>query len=316
MVDPGSQGSGAQPTDARDGMEALDRLARQRRADAEAAAEKPRPDFVTSVQYSEVVYTFRRGAIPFTLIDPSVLSRGLHERFALSPGAQDLGPLLKKMSPNALAQLSEEEILRRLVQADNALLGFAAGKYPIRHGFVPIAKVSMNFESVMVGVEGVSAVAEVIAKEIAELAWSAAGAARRWEDISPAQELVSFGTATRVQLPFPLEHFMAQALQRFLKSEVVGGSNFAGYMGPQSRHNEFQPSRANVASATMDELHIQVNRFDTQTGYPYQALVQFSVTARSDHGTGRVLVSSHMHYDRHVEFLQTLLEEFERDRRD
>ncbi|MFC7246969.1 hypothetical protein ACFQO7_31210 [Catellatospora aurea] len=290
----------------------LDVLALQRRASAEEAAELPRPEFILGVKYSEVVYTFATGSIPFMQADPTRLREDLYARFELTLDKINMAPLLSEMSAEALAALPFDDCLRRLVKADNSVLTFEAGKFPVRHGFVPIRKVKINIESIQVGVEGVSKIAEVVAQEVAERIWAAAGAlgeaTKRWEDIAPGLALTSYGTSTRVQLPFPFEALLAPGVRDFLAKSVTSGPSYGSCMGPLSQYNMFQPAQNTSVVATLDELDIQVNRFDTTTGYSYDGLLKIGVVARNDFGTGRVLVTSPMQYDRHVECLRALLD--------
>lgn len=288
-------------------------LARKRRESVEKEAQAPKPSFVTGVEHSEVVYNFHPAALPFVDVDPTVLSEQLKADYDLTLGRTDFSPLLKSIAREQLLQMDEAEILRRLVRSRDTILQFEGGRFPLRNDFVPIRSVDVSWESILVRVGGVSRVAEVVAGEVIETMWRLAGAQKRWQDIQEHIQMIGYGTTTRVQLPFLAEKLMNPLLTRAFKDSLSTGSEYVREMGRVRRGNDGVET---IAVSTLDELHVEVSKFDPATGTNSQNLVRFSVIAKSDHGTGRLSISSHLPYELHIRWLSELFDALSDDKGD
>jgi hypothetical protein len=286
----------------------LARETRERREIAVRESVRPRPKFIESVDMSEVLYVGRPPAFPLTLIDVAKLNEALRSQYQLEMADLDLSPLLTKLSRDQLARMDEVELLKRLAREPNAELKWVAGRFPLRDDFVPIRMIEINFESILVSVAGVSQVAEVIAKEVLELMWQIAGTKKRFADLDPLMSLVAYGTGTRLNLDQAPESLLLNpALVQFLDANLAEGSKYAASMG-RTRLSVDRATTKISAVASLDDLVLRVSRFDPASGYAEQSSVKFSVTAQNDYGSGRLLVSSTLPYEEHVQFLVELFQ--------
>lgn len=200
------------------------------------------------------------------------------------------------------------DTLRELTRAKdaNVRVKFEGGKFPTQYDFVPLQAMEFNFESITSRVAGQSVVADVVAKEVAEMIWASCGIVKRWEEISSKLQMIAYATSTKVQLGFPLEELLSKSVHAFLQEQALTGKNFASEMGALSARHNFGKAHTLSVVSFVDELHLAFKRFDKETGRSEDNLVMFSVSARDEYGTGVVKVSSHLSYDRHVEFLRQL----------
>jgi hypothetical protein len=282
-----------------DAGDAISEIARERRLAAERESTREKPAFLTGIEQSEILYTFRPLAMPYSTVDPVALSAKLEDIYGLRLARLDLSPLLNKMSKDQVLHLETSEALKAIVRAPESQLRWEDGRFPLRNDFVGIRGVSINFESILVVVAGVSEVAEVVAQEIVELMWRLSGAKKAWQDVQQGLMLTGYGTATRVDLGFASESLLAREFTDFLRDKLENGPSYARYMGRQATPDE----QSVVAVSGLDELHMKVSRFDPSAGNSSTSMVRFSVTARSDFRRGRMLVTTEMPFDKHMDFL-------------
>ncbi len=290
------------------GLEDLGEFARERRRAAAQATERARPSFVEFVDYSEVMYTFTppATALPLAQADSTTLAESIHRMYQSAPKLSDLSPLMEKHSKEEIMNMSENAMLAAILKSRSPSIVFEGGVFPLKNDFVAIHSIDVSFESVLVRAAGPSQVAEAIIVEFVEMLWKAAGVDKRWEHLSKSLVSTAYGTSTRVDLGLSVESLLSPAFRTFIQDDVVGGKNYAKFMGRQRVRNSSNPQPVSTMAA-LDELHMAVNTFDLSTGQHMANTVRFSVMAGSDYGTGRVRVSSTMHYDRHVEFLTDLI---------
>jgi len=289
-------------------MSDLARETRERRELAERESVRPRPKFIHSVEQSEVLYTFLPAAIPLAQIDANVLNDSLRSLYKLQLAGPDFAPLLTKIPREQLAQMDETELLNRLIRDRRASLKWTDGSFPLRDDFVPIRLVEVNFESIDVSVSGVSQVADVIAKEVMELLWQLAGSKRKFADLEYLLQLVAFATATRLNLGYQPECLLNPALMQFLDGNLAKGKRYASEMGRIKFPREAEEGNT-TAIAALDDLTIRVSRFNGTTGYAEDSEINFSVTTKSDYRTGRLLATTTLAYEKHVELLTELFGE-------
>jgi hypothetical protein len=285
--------------------DAISELARQRREIAERESTRPRPDFIQSVEHSEVIYYFLPVAIPFRQINIPAVSDALASQYEVRIAGPDFSPLLASFSLEQLMAMSEEEKMAHLVRTDDVRLRWTDGKFPLRDDFVPIRLIAFTFEAVQVAVAGVSQVAEVIVKEVVELVWQLAGAKKKFSDVERFIKLRGYGTVTRLELGYGPECLLNPAITEFLNSNLAEGKHYADSMGVVAVGNEVKNLNA---VAAFDDLTLRINTFNPMSGYSDSSEVQFSVTGSSDYTTGLLRARSSMPYEQHVEFLSGMFQ--------
>ncbi|MFG2757355.1 hypothetical protein [Streptomyces wuyuanensis] len=204
--------------------------------------------------------------------------------------------------------MSTNDALKELMRLNDSdvVIAFEGGKFPTQYDFVPLLSMQFNFESIVSRVAGQSVVADAMAKEFAEMIWASCGVTKRWEEMSEKLQMVAYATATKVNLGFPLERLLSDAARAFLEEQALSGDKYGAEMGTLSARHSFGKSGNISVVSFADEIHIAFKKFDHDTGRGEDNLIKFSVTARDEYGTGIVSVSSHLSYERHVEFLEGL----------
>ncbi len=283
----------------------ISEIARRRREAAEREAATPRPSYVTAVEHSELIYYWAPSAVPFRNVPPGDLVSSLDSMFGLTLSSLDISPLLAKTPRDHLLAMTEEEQLADLVKG-GSVIKFEGGKFPLRNDFVAIPEISMNYESLLVKVGGVTSVADAIAQDVLELQWKLAGSTKRWEDIKDHVLMKGYGTATRVELGELVEKLVEPKLLEAVSSQLTEGRAVARHMG-QFKPNQTATNEL-VANVFFDDLVLKISRYEPATGSFYQSDIRFSVTARNDNGTGRVLFTTEMDYDNHLAVLDELVE--------
>jgi hypothetical protein len=282
----------------------ISEFAQKRRAEAEAESARPKPDFIQSVDQSEVVFTLSPAGIPFRQTRLAELNASLQTMYGLQVVGPDFSPLLKTMSRDQLAAMDEAELYGRLMRANDTRLRWEEGRFPLRDDYVAIQSVNLNYESVHVVVRGVSQIADVIVKEIIEKVWELAGSKKKFSDVEPLVQLVAYGTRTRLSLGYGPECLLNPRLLKYLDDSVTSGNGFATAMG-RTRANADGPDPV-FAIAALDDLQIVIRKFNQANGYSEDAKIGFSVTAQSDFRTGRLLASTGLPYEQHVALLSSL----------
>jgi hypothetical protein len=288
----------------------------ERQESAQQAALREPPQFILDVEQSEVIYTLHPKHIPLPYIDFAKFAHALRERWGLSLDVRTL-----KVAPTVLQRLSadsqadeevfQREVMRHVLQEREPSFGFHGGKYPLsKSEFVRILTVKLNFESVLVAVAGKSQVAEAIAQEVLELVNESAGADRPWSVLEQEVRLIGYATKTRVALgpSSAFERLLSPRFLTFLEGDVVDGERFGAHAGSYYvKNGEIQLPDLRVVYG-LDDLVVRITSFDEATAGYKETHLRFSVTARSDHHSGIVSVSSELPYDIHEKFLGRLID--------
>ena len=294
-----------------DSIELLGNLAQKRRQEVQEESVRPQPSFLESIDRSMTMYYFRRRVLPLAQLDTDNFLAFVKGNYGCILDSPDRSQLRNKVSTEELLSLSDEEILQRiLVQTDSKAFSLSGGKFPLKMktDFVPILSISVNFEYIAAEVAGITQVATTIVEEIFQLLSAAAGSDKRADDAAELRIVARYGTATRVALPFPAEHLMSDELNGFIRNRLLDGEKLAARTRPLTRKNNFSPADVS-AVVTFDDLTLTAHTQDKQTGHGESHDLRFSVTARSDHGAGNILVSSTMNYDDHIRLLELLIDD-------
>lgn len=284
-------------------------LARRRRQDAEdEAAERP-PDFILSVDRSEVNYVLEPSAIPIKYIDPEVLLELMESNYSATLEPPDLGSLVRETSLQAVQEMSSAERLKRAWALPDASIEFRDGRLPTKYGFIPIREIYIDVEKILVRIHGISTFAEAVVFEVLEIIWRSANADRKYSELDEFVRLKGYATATNVDFGDVASNLLGPRVLPLLNASFGQGGAFAGAFGTRSHREAFRPPTNVVCRVTLDELHLNVSRYDLGTGATYTGLLRFSIRAKDDQGTGRMLVASHLPYDDHVKLLSALREE-------
>ncbi len=291
-----------------DDLEVVSDVAQQRRQEARPVLERQVPEMVLSVDRSEVSYKIQPKMLPLPQVDFKTLRDHFTQAYRISFKLPDLGPL-EALTKGTTLNFSEEQVGEVLLRAERPDIEFSNGRFPLsKNDFVPIISISFDSESIIVAVQGIGKVADLIAAEVAEAIWASTGAHKRWEEIKPFTQMISYGTATKVNLGFPLERLLHVRFREFITDQMIGGQAYGSRMGAYSARHDFQKTPNTVTMWTLDDLTLKFFRFDQQTGRSEDSQLRFTVTSRDEQGTGIVAVISKLPFDVHVECLQALVE--------
>lgn len=288
-------------------------LARQRREEAAKQAAEPPPNFILGIESSELTVVLDPKAVPLKYIDPALLLSLTESHYSASLDTPDLGALIRATSLDLVQRMEPMERLKAAWELPEASVEFNNGRLPTKYGFVPIRNIYIDFEKVIVRVQGITTLAEAVAYEILEVLWRSAGVERKYSELEDLVRLTTYATATTVDLGESARHLLGGRFLRYFQESFAAGGKFTGAFGSRSHRHDFKPPSNVVSSVTLDELHLQVSRFDIDTGTSYTGTLRFSVKTRDDHGTGRMLVASHLPYSDHVALLGALREELAKE---
>jgi hypothetical protein len=287
-------------------LDAIGELAKARRERVIEAIPASRPAWLESIEAGEIAYYLRIPALPINQIDPQLFIEALRDAYGLVLGKLDLSPLLARMTREELGGLAERDILDQIVRTPRGQLKLTNGRFSQRNDFYAINFVRLSFEAVMVQVSGPTVIAETVARDVAEMVWAAVGVTKQWPAIEPDLMLIRYGTSTRIDLPGGSHRLLNPALWKFLQDNLDQSSVFATDLAGVPQVPGRPPSRV-VAVPSFDSLEVRIGILNMATGHDTSASLKFQVTARSDHGSGRVLVTSQLPYEQHIELLGQLL---------
>jgi hypothetical protein len=213
-----------------------------------------------------------------------------------------LGPLARTVNidDDELGSLLLSDLSDRRLEFENGRFQKTASDFDV------IKSLSFNYESIHVNVGGVGEVAELVVADAAEMVWASTAVAKRWTEIKQGVQLISYGTATYVDLGFPFEDLLHNDLNKFFKAQVIDGTKYASAMGAYSIRNSFKKTPSISAIYGLDDLTIKVFLFNTITGRSESVQIRFSVTSKDTIGTGIVLVVTEMPFETHINFIDTL----------
>jgi hypothetical protein len=297
------QSPAADPSDVSD---AIGELARARRERVIEAVLTTQPPWLESIEVSEITYFFRVPSIPFRQMDPQAFIEALRDAYGLILGKLDPSPLLREMPREELARLSDREIFERLVRAGGAIT-LTNGKFTQRNDFYAINFVRVNYESVMVQVGGPTIVAAIVAQDVAETIWAAVGVNKQWPAIEPGLMLIGYGTSTSVSLPAGSHFLLNPKLWNFLNGNLNEGLAFARDLRAKPAPGGAPPVRI-IGVPSFESLDIRIGILNLITGYDSPASLKFRVATVGERGGGRVLVTSQLAYERHLELLGRLFD--------
>lgn len=285
--------------------EFLDRHARAEHL--EKICEMPLPKWLEEIVSSEVLIQISPRILPFSHIDLREFAEFLGEQYRLKiQFPSDFGKFPGSSSPSYSDPYGA---LEQMMIGDEFTLRFRGGRIPQQHeGVVGIDEVRISRESIFVKVSGRSEFAESVVADIAELLWQYSGVTKGWPEISKHIQLLTYGVGTKVDLGMPFESVLSKQLLGFVHSKMLNGEGFVRDMGSLDARLGFEPPKEVVSAFSVDELHLLFNRFDQRTGRNETSRLRIGVTARSEQGTGVVLIASTMPFDRHCEMIDQLRE--------
>ena len=273
-------------------------------------AQQVPPEFILSVERTDVVYTFPLRLLPLAHIDYGNFCALLAKKWGLSPSLADV-----KLDPTELRTIPQDEhfdenLMNHVLRSSNPQVAFTGGRYRLSSTeFVPINSVMVNRESVVVSVSGVTRVAEAVAQETAEAVSAMAGATPSWSTLEKEVLVLGYTTQTRVDLggESAFERLLSAKFRAFLEEEVTSGPRYGAHIGTyRARHGLKPPPRA-VLSAALDDLVLYITRYDPDTHTAINSRLRFSVVSVNDYGSGIVSVTSELPYEVHVECLHHLI---------
>jgi hypothetical protein len=289
---------------------------RQRQESTQREAQRERPPFILDIERSEVAYTLSPKFLPLAHIDYEAFIKLLEQKWSLSLDVSSV-----KLDPTILQRIAGEghstddalggAIVRHALQTGKPELSFIKGRYPLpKSEFVEIPAVTLNFETVLVSVSGISQIAEAVAQEIVELVNATAGADRRWEAVSGEVQVVGYATRTKVNLgsEAAFEHLLSPTLLTFIENHVESGEQFGAHAGGYYARNQLAPAPKPIVSVGLDDLTLRISNYDDVTGQVRQSDLRFSVMSRSDLRSGRVSISSELPYDVHEACIEALIQ--------
>jgi hypothetical protein len=284
--------------------------ARRREEITQREVQRQQPPFILEVEQSEVGYTMPPRLLPLNHVDFGAFNALLREKWSLAPDISDV-----RIDPGAIKNLApdsiDEQVFTQIAKSGHGAIDYRAGRYVVSPSeFVPIVRVSLTYESLVVGVGGIGRVAEALAQEVFEAISASAGVTRSWTQVQQEVQQVGYGTRTRVDLgsKHAFEKLLSPAVRNFIDTQMLAGDRLAAHSGPFHRRDSLRPPPEAVLNVALDDVRLRISRFNAETGMAISTELRMAVATRGDYHSGIVSIISEFPFDTHVKWVGALID--------
>lgn len=267
-------------------------------------AAKPRTQTRSVAYRAAVQMNIEPDAIPRETADPRQVISVLKSEFSTTFDSRDV---LRRLPPGFAGPVDPAEALAIVIENDE-LARFRGGwlKLDTLDRVTPIVSLTFGQQSVAAEVAGSSTEALYLCQRLLLLLWQAAGVNVQWGDLKDKTEMISYTTATIVELPIPLLELLNPAVQQFLSEDVSAAGGFGPDMGIfRSRRETFGAEPEVVAYC--HEIDVRCVVTDPTSGESDECRMLFLLHSRGDANRARVKISSELHSDQHTEMVTRLV---------
>lgn len=190
---------------------------------------------------------------------------------------------------------------------NDLMLRFKGGwlTYPNLDRITSISEVGFATQTLAATVNGTSEEAEFVCKQLAILLWKTCGIDRKWSELSPMVEGISYRTSTVVELGRPLLDMLAPDIQDFISalSSDSGEAKQMGSFNKSGRKNIAEP----MVIPYLMELDFRFSITDKVSGRNDDCMLDFLLHTRDDANRSRVKVSSELDFRHHRQVMLNLV---------
>jgi hypothetical protein len=207
--------------------------------------------------------------------------------------------------PNELGANITVDALMKTQRDNDQLVTFVGGrlKLPGSERVTPIHNLGFGQQTLLATVNGVTAEAEYLCKQLCLLLWDSADTSRRWDEFEDLVELTSYRTSTIVDLGFPLLDLLSEEVKEFLAEDITGKDGIAQYMGFGSSLD-----RSDLRFlAHCRELELEVTVFDEVSGKAEDCRMEFLPHTRTEANRFRAKIASELDSGRHNDMVAALV---------
>jgi|GEM_PF-3528818 hypothetical protein len=278
--------------------EQISQIADQRREKLRLDLEKgTTPEFITQIIQTETSFVFHPNGLPYAQADLEKFSQSLKDLYGLTP-IEDRLP-------------ANDPLAKVLGQRNRDALEFKNGRFKVSsHDLIQIKLVRMTLERLHVALLGQGAAAEVIIADIVERLWASAGVSKPWSDISKLIQARQYGTATEVNLGFPLQRLLSPDFAKLIEAKFLVPGGFAREMAPKRSSQASAGPQDILVGYVVDEVKLLFTIVDIRSGVSERPQLRISVGNVMDYGTTNCVVISELPYDTHVKCVSALIDAF------
>jgi hypothetical protein len=183
---------------------------------------------------------------------------------------------------------------------------FTGGRlqFPGSDRITPINRIGFGEQSLSARVNGISAEAEYLCKQLCLLLWECTGITRRWDEFEDDVEFVAYQTSTIVDLGVPLKSLLSESFRGFLTDDVSAPGGFGEKMG--SRSVDIVPASDLLVVSHCRSMDLRVSVIDKVSGRAEDCLIEFLTHTRSDGNRSRLKISSELESQQHERMVSAL----------
>jgi hypothetical protein len=197
------------------------------------------------------------------------------------------------------------EALMRITRENDQLITFSGGRLqlPGSERVTPIQKLGFGQQTLMASVNGVTAEAEYLCKQLCLLMWESTGMTRRWDEFDELVEAISYQTTTIVDLGIPLLGLLSESTQSFLEEDIGEPGGIGKFMGFGNSVDE----RDITLISHCREIELVVSVLDKVSGGAEDCNLTLLAHTRTEGNRNRVKVSSELDSAKHNEMVAALV---------
>lgn len=245
-------------------------------------------------------------AIPRVSADPAKMLAAVQSEFSSSLDTSDF---LRRVPPEARGSFTAPSVFSFSV-ANDEIVKFSGGRIVLTDAdqVTPIITFGFGEQTLHASVNGRSDVAEYLCKRLCLMLWEASGiTGRKWSELEPGVELISYQTSTLVEFQIPMIKMLSGGFQRFLAEDLPGGDGHARNMGRYAfrvaaESAGFEP----IVVPYVRELDLRVVVIDPVSGESDDCSLHLLMHSRGDANRSRVKVLSELPSDKHNSMVAAL----------
>jgi hypothetical protein len=256
---------------------------------------------LVSIERCETRQTFNPAYLPYRQIAFADLTNGIKSlygaRFDLENSEPSILPMVRD------GRMTEEDIGDLLLRGASTLR-FRDGLFRYGDGDAySIDNITFGAETVHCAANGPTWVVDAVAVEAVGLLWAVAGVRRTIDEIDKERQIVSYATATRVNLGHDGLEFLSRDLREVVREWTKPGG--AGVrMSRRTSVNSFEPDPKATAVVNLEE--IEFSFIVQQAAGSEESAFRILVGARHERGSGVFIVVSELPLPEHVTAIEQL----------
>ena len=256
---------------------------------------------------SAVTIEFETGAIPYAQANAGDFFKLMKEKLKAEIGDELRMILVQNnidVSKYTLKQF-DQLIPTRITFRDGIIEYDHKGKVT----YVPLSHMVINSRGTLqVGAWGTTGDAEKGLAKVYECIFESAGMNQQWADSKGSLIARGYATTSVEQLDGSLSKLLSEGLHNFIVNDFSKSKEYASSIGilPLNQVSGMPLNRNYQAVVKLNELELDVIRFDPESGDRHNTTVSIRPKTTIDAGVARYRVTTQLEYSKHLKFIKKL----------